>query len=242
MNLTAVLLEDEQIASNRLKRMINEVAKDIEVLAIFESIEETANYLINNNHPDMLFVDIHVADGNSFELFNIIDVKSKVIFTTAYDKYAIDAFRKNATDYLLKPLKKEELAEAIRKATPLMPNLKNEFTEKFKNRFLIKFANKLHSVKTTDIAYIFSKNKISFFYTFSGQRFASDYKLQDLEQMLNPQYFFRANRQFIIHIDSIVKMQRYEASRVILSLNPPIEEVIIVSTEKTRVFKDWMER
>ena len=242
MKLTAILLEDEQIAAKRLKRMINEVAKDIEVLAIYESIEDTVNYLLNNNHPDIIFVDIHVADGNSFELFNIIEVKSKVIFTTAYDKYAIEAFRKNATDYLLKPLKKEQLAEAIKKATPLYKNPTNEYAEKYKNRFLIKFANKLHSVKTTDIAYIFSRNKISFFYTFTGERFASDYKLQDLENMLDPQYFFRANRQFLIHIDSIVKIQRHEASRVILTLNPPIEEQIIVSTEKTRVFKTWMEK
>jgi two-component system response regulator LytT len=242
MKLTAILLEDEKIAAKRLKRLITEVAKDIEIIAIYESIEETANYLMNNNQPDIIFVDIHVADGNSFELFNILEVKSKVIFTTAYDQYAIDAFRQNATDYLLKPIKKEQLAEAINKATPLYSSTKPNYSELYKNRFLIKFGNKLHSVKTTEIAYIFSKDKISFFYTFSGQRIASDFKLQDLEQMLDPKSFFRANRQFIIHIDSIVKMQRHEASRVILTLDPPIENMIIVSTEKTRVFKEWMER
>ena len=119
MRLSAIILEDEDFAAQRLKRMIEELAHDIRVIDVFESIEDTANYLLANEHPDMLFVDIHVADGNSFELFKVIQVKSKVIFTTAYDNYAIEAFRKNATDYLLKPINKNELAEAIEKATPV---------------------------------------------------------------------------------------------------------------------------
>lgn len=242
MKLSAIILEDEPFASKRLKRMIEEIALDINVIEAFESIEDTANYLLKNKHPDMFFADIHVADGNSFELFNILDIKSKVIFTTAYDKYAIEAFRKNATDYLLKPINRDQLAEAIEKATPLNSKSKKIQLEEYRNRFLIKFGNKLHSIKTSDIAYIFSKNKVSYFYTFDGERIASDYILQDLETMLDPNLFFRANRQFIVHIESITQMLRYGASRVKLTLNPEIDEKIIVSTDKTRIFKKWLER
>jgi DNA-binding LytR/AlgR family response regulator len=240
MKLSAIILEDEPFASKRLKRMIEEIAHDINVIEIFESIEDTANYLLENEHPDMLFVDIHVADGNSFELFKILDISSKVIFTTAFDKYAIEAFRKNATDYLLKPINRDQLAEAIEKATPLNMESKDILLEKYKNRFLIKFGAKLYTVKSTDIAYIFSKNKVTYFCTFDGDRIASDYILQDLETMLDPNLFFRANRQFIVHIESITKMQRHGASRVKLSLNPSISEEIVVSTDKTRIFKKWL--
>lgn len=242
MKLSAIILEDEHFASKRLQRMIEELTHDIKVIHIFESIEDTANYLLSNDHPDMLFVDIHVADGNSFDLFEILDISSKVIFTTAYDKYAIEAFRKNATDYLLKPINKVQLAEAIEKATPIDGKSQNIKSSEFRNRFLIKFGSKLRSIKSSDIAYIFSKNKMSYFYTFDGQRIVSDYRLQDLETMLDPVTFFRANRQFIIHVDSIVKMLRHGASRIKLTLNPSIDKEIVISTDKTRLFKKWMDR
>ena len=241
MKLTALILEDEDFAAQRLKRMIEELAHDIKVIEIFESIEETANYLISNEQPDMLFVDIHVADGNSFELFEVVEVKSKVIFTTAYDNYAIEAFRKNATDYLLKPINKNQLAEAIEKATPLNIASEKMRLSEYRNRFLIKFGSKLYSIRSTEIAYIYSKNKVSYFYTVDGERVASDYRLQDLESMLDPKLFFRANRQFIVHIDSIEKMLRHDSSRVKLTLKPHIDEEIVISTDKTRVFKKWLD-
>ena len=242
MKLSAIILEDEHFASKRLQRMIEELTYDIKVIQIFESIEDTANYLLANDHPDMLFIDIHVADGNSFDLFEILEISSKVIFTTAYDQYAIEAFRKNATDYLLKPIVKNQLAEAIEKATPLDKKAQKFKSSEYRNRFLIKFGSKLHSIKSSDIAYIFSKNKMSYFYTFDGKRIVSDYRLLDLETMLDPVIFFRANRQFIVHVDSIVSMLRHGASRIKLTLNPSIDEEIVISTDKTRLFKKWMDR
>jgi two-component system, LytTR family, response regulator LytT len=240
--MKAIILEDEQLAANRLKRMINEVAPDIKVIATFETIEDTAAYLLNNTDTDLVFLDIHVADGNSFELFRIMDVKSNVIFTTAYDQYAIDAFRTNAIDYLLKPLKKDQLAEAIAKAKPVTRNLLTGFPSRYKKRIVIQFMSKLHSIKTEDIAYIFSKNKVSYFYTKEGQRYPSDFKLQDLEELLDPQSFFRANRQFIINIDAVVGIAKHQASRVKITLVPPIDENIVISTDKTPIFKEWLER
>lgn len=240
--MKALILEDEQLASNRLKRMISEVAPDVEVIATFETIKDTVEYLLENSDVDIIFLDIHVADGNSFELFKVLDIKSNVIFTTAYDQYAIDSFRKNATDYLLKPLKKEQLAEAISKAKPISQKLLNTMAPGYKKRIVIHFMSKLHSIKTEEIVYIFSKNKVSYFYTKDGQRYPSDYKMQDLEELLDPQYFFRANRQFIIHIDSVSSITKHRASRVKLSVEPPISEMIVVSTVKTPLLLKWLDR
>lgn len=240
--MRAIILEDEQLAASRLRRMLKEVAPDVKIVSSFETIQETANYLNNNSDVDLLFLDIHVADGNSFELFEMVDVKGKIIFTTAYDKYAIEAFRKNATDYLLKPLKKEQLADAINKATPYTFNSNVKASGAYKNRIMIKFMSKIHSLKTSELAYIFSKNKISYFFTNNEEKYASDYKLQDIEDLLDPSLFFRVNRQFIVHIDSIDKITKYQASRVKITLKPAIDEKIVISTDKTPLFKQWLEK
>lgn len=240
--MNALILEDEKLASNRLKRLINEVAPDIKVIATFETVEDTVNFLSLNKEIDIVFLDIHVADGNSFELFNKIDLKSNVIFTTAFDEYAIQAFRKNATDYLLKPLKKEQLAEAISKAKPINQQLLEDLSPGFKKRIIVQFMSKLHSIKTNEIAYILSKNKVSYFYTQTGQRYPSDYKLHDLENLLDPKLFFRANRQFIIHIDSVESITKHQASRVKITLTPSAPIDIVISTDKTPLFKGWLDR
>ena len=242
--MRAVILEDELMASKRLSRLIREVNKEVVIEKVFISIRELATYLLEQEvHPDILFLDIHVLDGISLELFNIIDVKSRVIFTTAYDEYAIKAFRHNATDYLLKPIKVDELREAISRAKrhdhDSLPKLESD---QYKERLLIRFSSKLFSIKTAEIAYIYSQNKISYIYTFDGKRTPSDYKLQDLEEMLNPEIFFRANRQFLLNFEAISSIRIHNASRLKLRLTPEIDKQIIISTDKTKVFKKWMDR
>ncbi len=240
--ITAVILEDELIASKRLVRMVRELDPAIQILHTFESITDTKNfYSSTQEHPDILFLDIHVADGNSFELFKYIDIKSKVIFTTAYDQYAIEALRKDAKDYLLKPIKAEELSTALEKATKHIQR-GNEESDQSKERFLFRFGTKLNSIKIADISYIYSKNKISYFVTKSGQKFPSDYKLHDLEAQLDPKNFFRANRQFIIHINALDSIKTHTASRLRLTLDPPFDGNLVISTEKTRDFKKWIDR
>jgi two-component system, LytTR family, response regulator LytT len=242
--MKSIIVEDESVAAQRLQRMLNETGQSIENLAIFESVEEIARYLLTNEHPDILFLDIEVADGNIFELFKILEVKSKVIFTTAYSEFGAAAFRKNAVDYLLKPIKLEELKEAISKVKGQLtttPNTPFKVPLEYKDRFLIKFGSKFTIVKTLDIAYIYSENKIVYFYLNSGIKVASDYKLQDLEEMVDPKLFFRVNRQFIIHIDAITSMNTYTKARVNLKLRPEFKEDIIVSTEKTPEFKEWLQ-
>jgi two-component system, LytTR family, response regulator LytT len=242
--MKSIIVEDEIVAAQRLLRMLAETNESIENLAIFESVEEIARYLLTNEHPDILFLDIQVADGNSFELFKILDVKSKVIFTTAYSEYAASAFRQNAIDYLLKPIKLEELKEAIIKVKGQSQIGSSTFSgapSEYKDRFLIKFGSKFTIIKTVDIAYIYSENKIAYFYLKTGGKVASDYKLQDLEEMLDPQLFFRVNRQFIVHIDAVFSMNTYTKARVNLKLVPEFKEDIIVSTEKTPELKEWLQ-
>lgn len=240
--ITAIILEDEAIASKRLARLIRELDSDIEILHTFETISDTRDfYTQSETQPDLLFLDIHVADGNSFELFKYIDIQSKIIFTTAFDEYAIDALRKEAKDYLLKPIKREELKAALTKSTAHIQR-GTEDSGMAKERFLFRFGSKLNSIKIEDICYIFSKNKISYFVTQDGQKTPSDYKLQELETQLDPKCFFRANRQFIINIDAIDGIKTHTASRLKISLNPPFDGNLIISTEKTRDFKKWIDR
>lgn len=242
MKLTAYILEDEQLAKNRLIRMLEEISPEISVVDSFESVEDIVKKLSEESHPDLLFLDIHVADGISMELFHILEVKSKVIFTTAYDDYAIEAFRKNAIDYLLKPIKKIQLVEAVQKAKMLLGVNQQHFSTEYKNRLLVKFGKKLTSLKTKDLAYIYSKNKIVYFVCFNREKYPSDYKLQELEKLLDPSIFFRANRQFITHVDAISGMIKHDSSRIKLTLNPDIEQEIVISTEKAKSFKDWLKK
>ena len=245
--MNAIIVEDEAIAARRLLRLISEInGAYISVLQTFESIQDTAAYLLENEHPDIIFLDIQVADGNSFELFNVVDnIRSDIIFTTAYSEYGAQAFRKNALDYLLKPIKKDELAEALNKKNKVprekLESIKEDFSE-FKSRFLIRFGAKIHIVKTEDIAYIYSENKISYFILHNGKKIPSDYKLQELETMLNPNLFFRANRQIIVYLDAIAEIITYSKSRVKLRLIPAHNKDIVVSTETTPKFKKWLDR
>lgn len=243
--MKAIILEDELIASKRLKRLINELQPSIQVVASFQSVFDTADYLVKNEMPDLMFLDIQVMDGLSLELFDIVDITANVIFTTAYDEYAVQAFRKNAVDYLLKPIKKEELKEAIARIKQFkktdLENLEETFAS-YRNRFLIKFGAKLHSVPTEEIAYIYSENKISYFILKDGKRIASDFKLKDLINQLNPKFFFRINRQYIIHIDAIKNMLTYSKSRIKLTLEPETKSEVIISTETTPKFKAWLNR
>lgn len=240
--MTYAIVEDEMVAAQRLQRMIKDAEPDFVHLGTFESIEETLKYLLEHAQPDVLLLDIHVADGNSLELFKIMEIKSKVIFTTAYDNYAVEAFRKNAIDYLLKPIKTEELKEALErvKVQKIEDKTLKQLSSEYKDRFLIKFGSKLHIIKTIDISYIYSENKICYFVQKNGLKTASDYTLQDLETMLDNKIFFRVNRQFIVHIEAISNMSTYSKARINLKLNPDFKDDIIVSTEKTPEFKEWL--
>lgn len=242
------IIEDEQTASRRLEKMILDIDPSAKITGRLDSIVSTLNWMEGRSTPDLIFLDIHLADGSSFEIFKHVRIDKPIIFTTAYDQYAIRAFKVKAIDYLLKPIKKAELVQAINKFQEwtqpfrfdyqeLAEHLKQEAVPR---RFLIKTGQKIRLVDMEDAAYFFTENKITFLINFKGQRYPLDYSLEKLEEMLDSKSFFRINRQFIVHIDAIAEMIAYSKSRVKLNLSPPYKFETIVSTERSPHFKRWL--
>ena len=249
MNL--VIIEDEKIAADYLEKCIQEYNADFKVVKKLDSVESSVKWL-SNNKADLLFVDIHLADDISFRIFEHIDIQTPVIFTTAYDQYAIKAFKVNSIDYLLKPIDKTELFNALNKfvqfknSTPVdLKLLLEEFkTQKnsFQNRFLVSSGQKLKSLNFDQIAYFFSEQKLTFLVSKDGKHYILDNSLDKLETLLDPANFFRINRQFIISFSSIKNMFNYSKSRVKLELEPNIEKETVVSVERSAEFRNWLNR
>ena len=249
--MRVVIVEDEAAASRRLKKLLHEINPAIEVLQELDSIETSLEWLGMGHEYDLLLLDIHLADGSSFEIFEHIEIEKPIIFTTAYDEYAIKAFKVNAIDYLLKPIKKAELSKAIERFESLRKNsdsslknllksLKPENSSNYQKRFLIRIGQNIKVVEVNDAAYFYTEDKITFLITQAGKRYPVDYSLEKLDSTLNPQKFFRINRQFIINIDAIQDMYAYSKSRVKIGLNPPSDFDTIVSTERSPRFKKWL--
>ncbi|MEZ4951264.1 MAG: LytTR family DNA-binding domain-containing protein [Saprospiraceae bacterium] len=250
--MNVLMVEDEMAAARRLTKLINTVDPDIKILEHLDSIESTINWFENaNQKADLIFMDIHLADGSCFEIFNQVKVRTPVIFTTAYDQYAIDAFKVNAVDYLLKPVKEESLKSAIEKFKSNQPGtaepnyeelakiLKKE-SENQSKRFLIRFGQTLKVVSIDEVAYFYTEEKITFLVTHNGKRYPIDYSLEKLDEIADETKFFRINRQFIINIEAIKEMYAYSKSRVKVLLEPECDQETIVSTERSPVFKKWL--
>ncbi len=250
-----LLIEDEESAAKRLQKMVMEILPDAEILSNVDSISSAVHWLQSNSAPDLIIMDIHLADGSSFEIFKQVNIESPVIFTTAYDQYALEAFKVNSIDYLLKPIKKEELQNALSKyqklyqgksAAPiniekLLASLQQQPAKQdYRERFVIRYGEHMKTIQTTDIAYFYTENRISFAVLKEGKRYPVDFNMDELEKMLDPKNFFRINRQFIISYHSITEMLTYSKSRVLVKLNPPTKEDTIVSTERSSAFKGWL--
>jgi two-component system LytT family response regulator len=243
--MNVLIIEDEQPAFKRLSKLIQEVAPAINILAHLDSIESSKDWLQRNQKPELVFMDIHLADGSAFDLLKKVKLDCPVIFTTAYDQYAMDAFKAASIDYLLKPVKKEELKNALDK----LDQFKNIFREKEKNlsvpveykkRFLIRFGEHIKTIGTEDIAYCYSENKATFARTFDSRNYPMDHNLDALEQLLDPKNFFRINRQYLISLKAIEEMRTYTKARVLVKLNPPVKEQPVVSSERAADFKHWL--
>jgi two-component system response regulator LytT len=252
MKVNAIIIEDEEPAAERLKKLIAAEAPDIEIREIIVSIHSAVSYL-KKNSPDLIFLDIHLSDGESFEIFRQVPVSCPIIFITAYDQFALQAFKLNSVDYLLKPVRREELANALQKFNTqyssrkeitvdyqkLAEVISREKTE-YKKRLLIRYGDLFKTIEIKDAAYFFSENKISYVCTKQNARYALDNTLDELEKLLEPKEFFRINRQFIVSVDCIDKMIAVSKSRVKLSLKPPSDQETIVSTERSPDFKKWL--
>lgn len=256
-----LIIEDEDLAARKLKKLVLEIDPEIEVVGMTESIETSVEWLQQHPAPDLILMDIELCDGQSFEIFNQVEVKSAVIFTTAYDEYALKAFRVNSIDYLLKPVREEDLRRGLEKyqslkdrfgaeARPaplnidlLMEELRKTQTapqREYRERFLVKFGQRFVTVETDEIAYFFAEDRVNFIKTRAGQKYMIDYTLDELEQMLTPKAFFRANRQFIVHFKSVDTVQPYFNSKLKITLKPATDIEILISREKASAFKEWM--
>ncbi|WP_334057866.1 LytR/AlgR family response regulator transcription factor [Polaribacter sp. P097] len=251
--MNVLIIEDEKPAARRLSRMLAELG--IEVQQMLHSVEESLNWLQNNEHPKLIFLDIQLSDGLSFEIFEETEVKSAIIFTTAYDEYALKAFKLNSIDYLLKPIDDDELAAAVEqfkkqqpKQTDVQVNLDdirkllvNPVDRKFKKRLSIKVGQHIKIIHIDEIECFYSENKSTYIHTSENRNYLLDNSLENWQEQLDPEQFFRVNRTFIIHINAIKDIVAYSNSRLKLILHSYNEQEIIVSRERVKDFKNWID-
>jgi DNA-binding LytR/AlgR family response regulator len=244
----AVIVEDEAPAYNRLCKLIEQVAPgQIEIVHCLDSISSARKWFAENPCPELIFMDVHLADGSCFDLLKNIVIGCPIIFTTAYDQYTLEAFKTDGIDYLLKPVKKDDLLRSLQKFNRFGHIFGNDgqaqvpsSKQAYKKRFIIRYGEHIKTLDVSDIAYCFSTNKSTCARTFSGQTYPLDFNLDSLEELLDPVDFFRINRQYLAHIRAIDEMKTYSKGRVFVLLQPTAEENLIVSSEKSAKFKRWL--
>lgn len=251
--MKTIIIEDEKLAAERLEELIKEIDPSIEISAKLPSIEQSIKYL-KQNKPDLIFLDIQLEDGLSFSIFEKVEVDIPIIFTTAYDQYAIKAFKLNSIDYLLKPIKKEELREALNKYKNIKTSFLMDFEEIirsiqnkeicYKKRFLIQYGQKIKKVEIDEVAYFYAMEKNVFLTTSSGNTFPIDFTLDKLQEVIDPEKFFRINRKMIVAFSAIKNMIPYSRSRIKIELHPPEPKDVeaLVSVERSSAFKEWMDK
>lgn len=251
-----LIIEDEAFAANAIEKMISDIRPQTQILDKIESVEEAVEWFNTHSFPDLIFCDIHLSDGSSFEIFRQVEVKSPVIFTTAYNEYALEAFKVNSIDYLLKPIDKSELEKAVKKyeelnkdhisrelenLSNLLKNTVSDSGKTSKSRFMVKSGQTIRTISSEEIAYFLAEEGVVLLVTPEGKRYVVNYTLDQLEELLDPKNFFRANRQLITRIDAIKEVSPYFKGRLHLSLNPELKTDQIVSSNKASAFKDWLD-
>ena len=249
--MKVVIVEDEKLAAERLQTLLKSYDESIEVVACLESIEETVRYLKHNPHPDIMLLDIHLSDGQCFGIFRQVNYNRPVIFTTAYDQYALDAFKLMSIDYILKPVTLESLATAISKLrslsagisaaelSRLIPALQEP---RYKKRFLGKVGQRLFFIPVESVGFFQADNKIVYLVDKEGNRYVADHTMEELTELLDPRQFFRLNRSFIVSINAIRQVKPYYNSRLKLSVQGhEHSEEMVVSRDRVAEFKLWAE-
>lgn len=258
MDLTVLILEDEAPAVRRLATLLANHDPSIKVAAVLDSIEDAVAWFKTHPHPDLVFMDIMLADGQSFEIFEQVDLQVPVIFTTAYDEYAIKAFKVNSIDYLLKPVEPDKLNYALAKYKSLRhsPQKMKEVMElmlnhsypkqqqspQYKSRFLVKVGDKYIPVQANDISYFSFEDKLTFLHTGEGKRYMLDHTLDELETLTDPHRFFRLNRQVIVSFETIKTVHNYFNGKLKAYLTQGFPEGVVVSKDKAQLFKSWLNR
>ncbi|MEL6918867.1 MAG: LytTR family DNA-binding domain-containing protein [Bacteroidota bacterium] len=251
--MDVIIIEDEKPAARRLSRLLAQL--NVEVSTMLHSVEESVEWFQKNKHPDLIFLDIQLSDGLSFEIFDLIEVHSAIIFTTAYDEYALQAFKLNSIDYLLKPIDDEELEKAVKKFQNIKPAsqkialdfedikklLVNPLEREFKKRFTARVGQHIKILNAEDIECFYSENKGTYAATSDGRNYLLDTTLENLEPELEPKIFFRVSRKFYVNVNHINDIVSYTNSRLQIKLNRFNEQEIIVSRERVKDFKLWLE-
>jgi two-component system, LytTR family, response regulator len=251
--MKVIIIEDEKPAAEKLLKAIQKINPSIEVAAILNSINTSVDWLQQNPMPDLLFIDIELGDGLSFKIFDKINITSPVIFCTAFDEYWQEAFEHNSIDYLLKPVKQDKLETALNKYDKLKQHFANSFQQLqqwqqqitatgHKKRFLVKRGTDYISIKTEDIAYFYATHKLVCMLDNKNQKFILDQSLADIEKQLDTAQFYRVNRKYLVHLSAIKKIKVYPKSKLMIEVEPPVDEEIIISQENTAAFKEWMEQ
>ena len=256
--MKAVIIEDEVLIARELSSKIAAVASDVDIIEILPSLKTAKKWFMQNAEPDLVFMDIQLSDGVSFELFEYFKLDCPVIFTTAYDEYAIRAFKVNSIDYLLKPVSEEDLVRAIDKCRKLLgirPNaalnmqqlihslqLPGERPLLHKEQFIVNVRNNWIPIRSKDIA-CFMRENLNYLFTFTGEKYILEYTtLEEIEELLDPRIFYRANRQYIISIDAIQSIKPYENQKLGALLKAPLKFEVDISREKAPAFKKWLDR
>jgi two-component system LytT family response regulator len=252
-----LIIEDENLAAKRLITLLHKIQPNAEILATLDSVKRAVAWLKDHPEPDLLFFDIQLADGLSFEILEQVNVSAPIIFTTAFDEYAIQAFKVNSIDYLLKPIDPQELENALKKyheRTSIVPTtsvsidvmaLKSammQLSKQYKERFLVKIGEHIRTIEVSDAAYFYSQEKATYVQTLEKNRYIIDYTLEQVEQLVNPTQYFRINRKYLVSMAAIKDIVSYTNSRLRLTLVHAEEDDAIVSREKVQEFKEWLDR
>jgi two-component system, LytTR family, response regulator len=250
--MNILIIEDEQPALERLTELLQEIAPESKIVAHLDTVQAAIKWFSQNPLPGLVMLDVQLADGTAFDLLKVVKIECPVIFTTAYRKYALDAFKTKSIDYLLKPVKKEDLENALQKLEEfkhifspqeietIQKNLQQTPVTGYKKRFIIRFGEHIKTLSVENIAYCISENKNTYAKDFDGLKYPMDHNLDTLEEMLDPQNFFRINRQYLINLKAIEEMKIYSKARVIVRLSPPVKDLPVVSSERAADFKLWL--
>jgi DNA-binding LytR/AlgR family response regulator len=253
--MKVLIIEDEPHAAQRLSKLIDELMPASTLLATIDSVKKAVAWFKANPKPDIIFMDIQLADGLSFDIFEQVDIQSPVIFTTAYDAYALKAFKVNSIDYILKPVDKDDLGAALKKLSKLSVDQQGTralldhigqamqmLTRKYKTRFVIKVGEHLKTIEINAVRFFYSQDKTSFCVTEDNRSLIVDFTLEQLEEMLDPQEFFRINRKYLVRSSAITDIISFTNSRLRLVLKGSTDNDVIVARERVQEFKEWLDR
>ncbi len=251
--MKVVILEDEKPASDHLGNILKSLDTDIEICAVLDSVKSGIVWFLKNEEPDLVFMDIQLGDGLSFEVLEVVSLECPIVFTTAFDEYALQAFKVNSVDYILKPVEKEDISNALKKINTLsksglagqkegIHSAGRMISRTYKERFIVKLGEHIHSLETNKILYFYSMHKATYAMYQDAYKYLLDLSLDQVMEAIDPDRFFRINRKYIVSFEAILEIVQFSNSRLRIRLNHSDDKEIIVSRERVQEFKSWLDK